>query len=211
MVIDEALAEDPELVRAASSTTILAVENGNLEGRLRASQTRVREVEAIERKRIERNLHDSAQQRLLALRINLELTERAAARSRAAQIERFGAELDEAIEEVRTAASGAVPPELALRGVAAALRLRARPGPMPVIVEDHAFGRHCELIETTVFFCCAEALQNATEARGPGGVRAGRPQLRAGLGCCSGSRTTGTGSTSGRPSAVAGWPACASA
>ena len=68
---------------------------------------------------------------------------------------------------MRTAASGAVPPELALRGVAAALRSRARPGPMPVIVEDHDFGRHCELIETTVFFCCAEALQNATKHAGP--------------------------------------------
>ena len=73
MVIDDALAEDPELVRAATSATVLAVENGNLEGQLRASQLRVREVGAAERKRIEDNLHDSAQQRLVALRIRLEL------------------------------------------------------------------------------------------------------------------------------------------
>jgi signal transduction histidine kinase len=168
MVIDEALAEDPELVRAASSTTILAVENGNLEGQLRATQTRVREVEAIERKRIERNLHDSAQQRLLALRINLELTSERLQGPERLQIERFGAEIDEAIQEVRTAASGGAPPELALRGVAPALRSLARPGAMPVVVEDHGFGRRSELIETTVFFCCAEALQNATKHAGPG-------------------------------------------
>jgi hypothetical protein len=76
MVIDDALAEDPELVRAATSATVLAVENGTLEGELRASQTRVREVGAAERERIERNPHDSAQQRLVALRINLERTRR---------------------------------------------------------------------------------------------------------------------------------------
>lgn len=84
MVIDDALAEDPELVRAAASATVLAVENGNLEGQLRASRLRVREVGAAERKRIEDNLHDSAQQRLVALQIKLAMaSERTTARARA--------------------------------------------------------------------------------------------------------------------------------
>jgi signal transduction histidine kinase len=84
------------------------------------------------------------------------------------ELQRFGAELDQVIEDVRTAASGARPRELALYGVAAALRSLARSAPMPVAVEDRDFGRRSELGESTVFFCCAEALQNATKHAGPG-------------------------------------------
>jgi signal transduction histidine kinase len=73
MVIDETLAEDPELVRAATSATLLGVENGALEGELRASHARILEAGVAERQRIERDLHDSAQQRLVALRIHLTL------------------------------------------------------------------------------------------------------------------------------------------
>ena len=166
MVIDEALAEDPELVRAATSATVLAVENGNLEGQLRASQLRVREVGAAERKRIEDNLHDSAQQRLVALRIRLALASERLHGPEQAELQRFGAEVDQVLEEVRTAAKGRPPPELARHGVAAALKSLVRSGVMPVTVEDRGFGRRSELVETTVFFCCAEALQNATKHAG---------------------------------------------
>ena len=74
MVIDESLTEDPELVQAASTATLLAVENGSLAGELRASRTRILEAGHAERRRIERDLHDSAQQRLIALGVHLELT-----------------------------------------------------------------------------------------------------------------------------------------
>ena len=166
MVIDDALAEDPELVRAAASATVLAVENGNLEGQLRASRLRVREVGAAERKRIEDNLHDSAQQRLVALQIKLAMASERTTAPEQAELQRFGAEVDQVLEEVRTAAKGVVPPELARHGVAAALRSLVRSGVMPVTVEDRGFGRRSELVETTVYFCCAEALQNATKHAG---------------------------------------------
>jgi signal transduction histidine kinase len=71
MVIDSALAEDPELVRAAASATTLAVESGNLEGELRDSRARIVAAGDAARRRIERDLHDGAQQRLVALRIHL--------------------------------------------------------------------------------------------------------------------------------------------
>jgi signal transduction histidine kinase len=118
MIMDDALVEDPELVRAATSATVLAVENGNLEGRLRESELRVREVGAAERKRIERNLHDSAQQRLVALRINLELTREKLPEPQQRAMQRFGDELDRVIEDVRAAASGTHPPGLREQGVA---------------------------------------------------------------------------------------------
>jgi signal transduction histidine kinase len=168
MVIDDGLAEDPELVRAVSSATVLAVENGNLEGQLHASQLRIDEVGAAERERIERNLHDSAQQRLIALRMHLELTSAGLRGPEQLELQRVGAELDHVLDDVRTAASGAPPRRLADHGVAVALGSLAGSTGMSVAVEDHGFGRQPEPVETTVFYCCAEALQNATKHAGPG-------------------------------------------
>jgi signal transduction histidine kinase len=172
MVIDDALAEDPELVRAATSATVLAIENGTLEGRLRASQSRVHQVGAAERKRIEDHLHDSAQQRLVALRINLELAGEKLKGSEQGEMQgemrRFGAEVEHILGEVRVVASGAPPPGLLDHGVATALRSLVRSAAMAVVVEDLGFGRRSELVETTVYFCCAEALQNATKHAGRG-------------------------------------------
>ena len=166
MIIDDALAEDPELVRAATSATVLAVENGNLEGQLRASRDRVREVGAAERKRIQANLHDSAQQRLVALRIRLALTSErlhGPEQRRAATLRRRGRS---GPRGGAYGGQGDAPSELARHGVAAALDSLARSGVMPVTIEDRGFGRRSELVETTVFFCCAEALQNATKHAG---------------------------------------------
>lgn len=73
--------------------------------------------------------------------------------------------MEHVLEEVRTAASG--PLVLRQHGVATALRALSQSGVMPVIVEDRGFGRRSEVVETTVYFCCAEALQNATKHAGP--------------------------------------------
>jgi signal transduction histidine kinase len=129
MVIDDALAEDPELVRAAASATLLAVENGHLEGELRASRARIVEAGIAERRRIERDLHDSAQQRLVALRIRLSLAGELLDRSdERAMLERFGVEVDEAIDELRNVAHGIYPQVLA-QGVQAALAAGGRRTP----------------------------------------------------------------------------------
>ena len=118
MVIDEALAEDPELVRAAATATLLAVENGALEGEVR--------------RQIQRDIHDSAQQRLLALRIRLTLAGEPLGSSQdRAMLERIDAEVEQAIEELREIARDGTPAVLAEDGVAAALAQVATRAPLP--------------------------------------------------------------------------------
>jgi signal transduction histidine kinase len=169
MVIDETLAEDPELVRVAASATLLAVENGDLEGELRASRARILEAGHAERRRIERDLHDSTQQRLVSIRIDLRIAgEQFDSSEEQAMLERLGGQVDEAIEELRGVAHGIYPAVLADRGVGMALKAAARSSAMPVRVGDGWRGRHPEEIETTVYFCCLECLQNAAKHAGRG-------------------------------------------
>jgi signal transduction histidine kinase len=169
MVIDETLAEDPELVRAAASATLLAVETGDLEGELRASRERILEAGNAERRRIERDLHDSAQQRLVALRIHLAIAAEGLDPSDSAGLfEGLGVEVDEAIDELRSVAHGAYPQLLADLGVGAALAVVARHSPIPVRIGGELIGRHTEAVETTVYFCCQECLQNAAKHAGAG-------------------------------------------
>jgi len=169
MLMDETLAEDPELVRTAASATLLAVENGHLEGELLASRARIVEAGDAARRRIERDLHDSAQQRLVALRIHLTLTGAQLHRSEErAILERLGDEVEEVIDELRAVAHGIYPQVLADRGVGAALAAVARRSAIPVTVLDAGIGRHAEATEMTVYFCCLECLQNAAKHAGPG-------------------------------------------
>jgi signal transduction histidine kinase len=122
-----------------------------------------------ERRRIERDLHDSAQQRLVALRVHLTLAgERLDRSEERTMLERLGVEVDDAIDELRTVAHGIYPPILADQGIGAALASVARSSAMPVEIRDGWLGRHSEAVETTVYFCCLEGLQNAAKHAGPG-------------------------------------------
>jgi signal transduction histidine kinase len=168
MVVDESLTEDPELVQAASAATLLAVENGSLEGELRASRARILQAGHEERRRIERDLHDSAQQRLVALRIHLELAGEAfdSAEHRE-MLERLGSEVDEAIDELREVARGLHPEVLAQAGVAPALKAVAMRSATQVNVTG-TIPRQSEAVELAVYFCCLESLQNAAKHAGAG-------------------------------------------
>ena len=169
LVLDDALTGDPELVRAAASATVLAVEQGALEGELRSSRARIVEAGDAERRRIERDIHDSAQQRLIALRIHLELArDQLEQREERDLVGRLGLEVEEAIDDLRTVASGVYPAVLTDSGVAAALRSVARHAAVPVEVVDRGIGRHPADVESTVYFCCVEAVQNAAKHAGPG-------------------------------------------
>jgi signal transduction histidine kinase len=169
MVIDGALAEDPELVRAAASATTLAVENGNLEGELRDSQARILAAGDAERRRIERDLHDSAQQRLVALRVHLSLaSEKLDGSEQQMVVAQLGTEVEEALDDLRTIATGVYPKLLGDAGVSAALRSVSRHAAIPVAIEDGWRGRHSEEIELAVYYSCVEALQNAAKHAGPG-------------------------------------------
>ena len=115
------------------------------------------------RRRIERDVHDGAQQRLVALRIKLALeSERLEheAPETSAELELLGAEVDETIEEVRAIAHGIYPSVLSDRGLVEALRAAARSTPLSCTVQDDGIGRHSQEIESAVYFACVGALAN---------------------------------------------------
>jgi signal transduction histidine kinase len=168
MTTDVVVPEDPELLQAAKEATLVAVEQGHLESELQASMARLVQAGDAERRRIQRDIHDSAQQRLVALRVHLGLAgELFADRPEdRAVVEQLGLEVDGALADLRSVAHGLYPPLLARRGVADALRAVCRDGPLAVRISADGFGRHSAAVETTVYFCCLEALQNATKHAG---------------------------------------------
>jgi signal transduction histidine kinase len=165
---DAALAENPELVDAAASATLLAVETGRLEGQLRASQARALAAVDAERRRIGRDLHDTAQQRLVALRVHLSLAGEQLPPEEQPIVEQLERELDEALDELRSVARGIYPQVLAQYGLAAAIRSAVQTAAIPVSVTDEGVRRHSGAVELAVYFCCLEALQNAAKHAGQG-------------------------------------------
>jgi signal transduction histidine kinase len=130
---------------------------------LRASRQRLVAAQDDERRRLERNLHDGAQQNLVALKVKLGLAEmladKDAGKSRAL-LKELQADADEALETLRNLARGIYPPLLADRGLQAALESQARKATLPVTVEADGLDRYPQEIEAAVYFCCLEALQN---------------------------------------------------
>jgi signal transduction histidine kinase len=136
---------------------------------LRASQRRLVGAASAERRKIERDLHDGVQQKLVALRIELELArdlvDDGALDGRLAEL---AADFDEALDELRSAAHGIYPPLLADDGLDAALREIARRSTVPLTVDLEDVGRLSEDRETAIYYCCLEALQNVAKHGGDG-------------------------------------------
>jgi signal transduction histidine kinase len=169
MVIDETLAENPELVEAATTATVVAVKNGALEGELQDARARVLEAGDAERRRIERDLHDSAQQRLVALRIGLSLaTEQLTGAQDRERLERLDVEVERAIDELREVAHGATPEVLDREGLERALKAAVAHSAIPVRIQAAGLGRHSEDVETAIYFCCLECMQNVAKHAGRG-------------------------------------------
>jgi signal transduction histidine kinase len=119
-----------------------------------------------ERRKIERNLHDGAQQQLVALAVKLRLTEQLAERDPAKAKEMLAAlqtDTTEALEDLRDLARGIYPPLLADKGLAAALEAQARKSAVPTSVESTDLGRYAPEVEATIYFCTLEALQNVAK------------------------------------------------
>jgi signal transduction histidine kinase len=123
---------------------------------LRASRQRLVSAQDAERRRLERNLHDGAQQHLVALKVKLGLAEMLAARDpekAKATLQQLKADADEALETLRDLARGIYPPLLAEKGLAVALESQARKATLPVTVDADGIGRYPQEVEATVYFC----------------------------------------------------------
>jgi signal transduction histidine kinase len=130
---------------------------------LRASRQRLVSAQDQERRRLERNLHDGAQQHLVALKVKLGLAEMLLGRDRdkaKSTLEQLKSDADEALETLRDLARGIYPPLLAEQGLPAALRAQARKATLTVTVEADGIGRYSQDIEAALYFCTLEALQN---------------------------------------------------
>lgn len=138
---------------------------------LQASRTRVVAAADAERRRIERNLHDGAQQHLTALAIKLRLVSGLAEQDHDLArdlLEEACREVNDAARELRDLAHGIYPPVLAESGLPAALAAAARWSTLPATVEVAHLGRYPPELEATVYFCCLEAVQNACKYAGEG-------------------------------------------
>jgi signal transduction histidine kinase len=170
IVHDAALLEDPEHVRAVGAAAALALENERLDAELRArfeelraARTRMVRAAVEERRRLERNLHDGAQQRLVSLALNLRLA-RARLREDPDAADQLlidaGAELDAALAELRELARGIHPALLSERGLDAALAALADRAPIEVELAGAPGERLPEQVELAAYFVVSEALAN---------------------------------------------------
>ncbi|MDP8927061.1 MAG: histidine kinase [Actinomycetota bacterium] len=134
---------------------------------LRDSRRRLVEAQDGERRRLERDLHDGAQQQLVSLKIKLGLARRLAERDGATQasqlLDQLDEETDEAVAALRELAHGIYPPLLAAEGLAGALQARAAKAPVPVTVAADGVGRFSQEVEAAVYCCILEAIQNAAK------------------------------------------------
>lgn len=133
---------------------------------LRTSRARIVATGDAERRKIERNLHDGAQQHLVALAVNLRLTKDILAddpEAAAEMLDALGEAVKDTIQELRDLAHGIYPPLLMDAGLAEALRAAANRSPLAVSVDAEGIGRYPSDLEAAVYFCCLEALQNAAK------------------------------------------------
>ena len=131
---------------------------------LRASRARVVASGDAERRRVERNLHDGAQQHLVALAVNLRLTKDVVAEDpemAAQMLDELGQAVQETIRELRELAHGIYPPLLVDSGLGEALKAVVNRSPLDIELNTEGIGRYGGDVEAAVYFCCLEALQNA--------------------------------------------------
>jgi signal transduction histidine kinase len=161
-----------------ASVRLLSLENARLEDELRStirelrlSRARLISAADAERRRIERDLHDGAQQRLVSLRVKLGLAEELLGGGPAelkALIQEIAGDAESALDELHDLVHGIYPAVLVDRGLAPALKALAADAPVRVRLLARAIGRHPDQVESAVYFCCAEAVQNASKHCGPG-------------------------------------------
>jgi signal transduction histidine kinase len=174
IVHDAQLCDDPELLQAAGAAALLAREHAELDaawrtslGELRDSRARLASAADRERRKLERDLHDGAQQRLMGIQVKLRMAQqRVVDPELATQLEAVGVEAEASVEELRALAHGIYPPGLRDYGPADALRAFAMTAPIPIEIVDEGIGRCPRAVEAAIYFCAMEAVQNATKHAG---------------------------------------------
>jgi signal transduction histidine kinase len=144
----------------------LALRNVKLIEELRASRQRLVAAQDEERRKIERNIHDGAQQQLVALTVKLRLAQDLVATDppkAEAILSDLQGETQTALDDLRDLARGIYPPLLADRGLAEALGAQARKAAVPTTVEAEDVGRYPAEVESAVYFCALEALNNVAK------------------------------------------------
>jgi signal transduction histidine kinase len=168
LIHDPALADEPEVVDGLGATALLLLENARLVDQLQASRARIVESAERERLRLERDLHDGAQQRLMAIQIKLALAREAVGDGQLGeQLDELASDASAAVEELRALAHGIYPTVLRERGLAHALKAFARAVPIPVVIVDDGVSRATSGVEVAIYYCSLEAIQNAVKHAGP--------------------------------------------
>jgi signal transduction histidine kinase len=183
VICEEGFGDRPDFLDAICACLLSGLERQRLDAALAGSladvaASRQRLVGAADnaRQQIERDLHDGAQQQLVALRVKLELAREALEQADSGRgtemVAGLGAEVEEIIEEVRALARGIYPALLASDGLGEALRATGQRAAVPVKIEAAGLGRLPAETERAVYFCCLEALQNvAKHAEGATAIR----------------------------------------
>jgi signal transduction histidine kinase len=164
---------DEKLIRDLAAQAGLVLRNVRLTEELRARlddlkavQRRLVTAQDEERRRLERNIHDGAQQQLVALAVKQRLVRQLVARDPEKAVELLAqvqGETNEALEDLRNLARGIYPPLLADQGLAPALEAQGRRSPVPITIAAAGVGRYAQEVEAAVYFSCLEALQNVAK------------------------------------------------
>jgi signal transduction histidine kinase len=158
-----------KLFRDLAGQAGLVLRNVRLIEELRASRRRLVAAQDAERRRLERNIHDGAQQQLVALQVKQRLAQGMIERDPAKALDlmaQLQVDTTEALDDLRDLARGIYPPLLADQGLGAALESQARKSPVPVTVEADGVERYPQDVEAAVYFCALEALNNLAKYAG---------------------------------------------
>jgi signal transduction histidine kinase len=162
------------LVRDLAAQAGLVLRNVRLLEELRASRRRIVSAQDDRARALERNIHDGAQQQLVALAVQLRLLEQTMGRDpeeARRQTIRIQQTANDALEDLRDLARGIYPPLLADEGLAAAIEAQARKAALPISLDSDGVGRYAQETEAAVYFCGLEALQNAAKHASGAGIR----------------------------------------
>jgi signal transduction histidine kinase len=166
---DPITSAERKLLDDVASQAGLVLRNARLIGELRASRQRIVSAQDAAARRLERNIHDGAQQQLVALAVKTRLADSLLGRDEAKAhdvLSQIQTEAQEALEDLRDLARGIYPPILADQGLAVALDAQAKRSPVPVAVEAIGISRYRSETEAAVYFSVLEALQNVAKYSG---------------------------------------------